>query len=103
MTKDELENIVFNSLVDTCIELELSKSYDLEPVYDKVRNYFNNLTKDRIYVTIMKDYATGYVDIHCNDFGVNDLHINMYIDEADIKNSATEKVRISKLNKIFND
>lgn len=96
MTKDELENYIFEYTIEVCIELNLHKSGNLEELYKTVKHRLNNI----MYLRFTKDYVTGYVDIYCSPDDFN-YEISMYINEMDIKLSATELIRGRKLKEMF--
>jgi len=96
MTKEELENYIFDCTVETCIEMNLFKNGNLDDLYTEVKHRLNS----ELYIRFDRDYVTGYVNI-TNGYSENGHEIFMYVNEMDIKLIAIKRIRERKLKEMF--
>ena len=101
MTKEEVENFIYNKIVEITIERHLNGAHPYyDSVYDEAEHFFRN--EKNWYVHIKKETDTGYVSINLYSWDKTDNcgdDIYMYVN--DIEETAVKQLRLDKINDLL--
>lgn len=112
MTKEEIENMIYDKIIELGIELRLNKapvnkthfdmSTDEPTLFECVENYFRNESK--WHIIFAKDLDTGYYSLESHSWNRNDNRepdVFLYLSEEEINDEITDSIRKMKLDNIL--
>ncbi len=105
MTKEEIENCIYNKIIEIGVDRALSNSnieYD-ETIFKEATRYFQY--HKSWYIDMYKDPENGYHSIQLNSWSINsdkDMpDISLYVSGSDINDDIVNAVRKIKLEEIL--